>query len=85
MKYMKKRIYIWNIARLLTHRRVSIYIIQYGSTLTYPLQSAESIIQDIWAKWDFDRNDTLPVNTIRFGGEHNQFRNTATGEVYTKE
>jgi len=44
--------------------------------------SAVRIVEDIWAKWDFDRNDTLPAKTIRLGPEHNRFRNTGTGQAY---
>jgi len=47
--------------------------------------SADRIVADIWAKWDFDRNDALPAKTIRVGPEHNRFENTRTGETYIKD
>jgi hypothetical protein len=71
---------IW-VAILLTHRNVCIYNIQCRLTLTYPSQTAFRIVEDIWAKWDFDRNDTLPAKTIRLGPQHNIFQNTRTGKV----
>ncbi len=85
MKDMKAKMLIITMASLLTHRTVSIYIIQYRSPLTYRSQTADRIVEDIWAKWDFDRNDTLPSETIRLGPEHNRLKNTNTGEVYVKE
>ncbi len=85
MKGMRAGGSVDTMARLLTHRIVSIYIIQYRSTLMYPLQTTARIVYDIWAKWDFDRDDTLPAKTIRLGPEPNLFHNTGTGEVYLKE
>jgi hypothetical protein len=57
---------------------------QYRPTLTHTLQNAAPIVDNIWAKWDFDRNDILPAKTIRVEGEHNRFQNTQTGETYIK-
>jgi hypothetical protein len=71
-------------AILLTHRAVCIYIIQYRSPLMYPSQNSWRIVGDIWAKWDFDRNDTLPAKIIR-GSQHNSFVYKGTWEVYEKE
>jgi hypothetical protein len=85
MKDMKEEGHVPGMVTLLTHRSVCLYIIQYRSRLTYPSQTATRIVEDIWAKWDFDRSDTLPAKTIRLGPEHNRFKNTGTGEVYMKE
>jgi hypothetical protein len=81
---MRARGFAQTMASLLTHRAVSIYIMQYRSALMYPLQTATTIVGDIWAKWDFDCDDTLPPKTIRLGPQHNRFQNTRTGEVYWK-
>jgi hypothetical protein len=72
------------LAILLTHRNVCIYNLQCRSTLTYPSQTSWLIFYEIWAKWDFDRNDTLPAKIIR-GSRHNYLMHKGTWEVYEKE
>jgi len=47
--------------------------------------NAERIVNDIWAKWNFDRNVTLPPKTIRTLWEHNRFLDKSTGRSYIKD
>jgi hypothetical protein len=59
-----------------------LYAIQYKSTLTYRSQNATHIVEAIWTKWDFGRNDILPAKTIRLGSVQSRLQHTDTGDLY---